>query len=71
MIMGLRLCRGVSFGEFVELFHRTLVTVYRAQTKESACQGLLRATGRSVSLCARGRLLRNDVFERSLRVLMS
>ena len=68
MIMGLRLCEGVSFQEFEERFHLPLAAVYGDQTKELVAQGLLDVNGRGVRLTVRGRLLGNEVFERFLPV---
>ena len=66
MIMGLRLCQGISFKEFEERFCCSLVTVYGEQIRELVGQGLLDVNGRGVRLTARGRLLGNEVFERFL-----
>jgi oxygen-independent coproporphyrinogen-3 oxidase len=66
MIMGLRLCEGVSFQEFEERFHRPLAAVYGEQIGELAAQGLLDVNGRALRLTKTGRLLGNEVFERFL-----
>jgi oxygen-independent coproporphyrinogen-3 oxidase len=66
MIMGLRLCKGVSFEEFEERFHCSVLTVYGDQMRELVGQGLLDMSDKGVKLTARGRLLGNEVFERFL-----
>ncbi len=66
MIMGLRLCEGISFMEFEGRFGSSPVTVYGDQISELIGQGLLDVNGRGVRLTARGRLLGNEVFERFL-----
>jgi oxygen-independent coproporphyrinogen-3 oxidase len=66
MIMGLRLCRGVSFAEFEERFHIPVDQIYGEQIREMIELGLLEVNGTGVRLTPRGRLLANDVFERFL-----
>lgn len=66
MIMGLRLCQGISFREFEERFHCSLVAAYGDQISELVGQGLLDVNGRGVRLTGRGRLVGNEVFERFL-----
>jgi len=66
MIMGLRLCRGVSFSEFEERFDVSFVQIYGDQMREMIELGLLDVNGSGVRLTPRGRLLGNDVFERFL-----
>lgn len=66
MIMGLRLCRGVSFTEFEERFDVSFVQIYGDQMREMIELGLLDVNGSGVRLTPRGRLLGNDVFERFL-----
>jgi oxygen-independent coproporphyrinogen-3 oxidase len=66
MIMGLRLCRGVSFQDFERRFGLSLGQVYGAQIREMIDLGLLEDDDRAIRLTARGRLLGNEVFERFL-----
>jgi len=66
MIMGLRLCQGISFREFEERFHCSLVAAYGDQISELVGQGLLDVNRRGVRLTGRGRLVGNEVFERFL-----
>jgi oxygen-independent coproporphyrinogen-3 oxidase len=66
MIMGLRLCQGVSFEDFEERFGLPLAKPYGAQIRETIELGLLDANGSGVHLTPRGRLLGNEVFERFL-----
>jgi oxygen-independent coproporphyrinogen-3 oxidase len=66
MIMGLRLCRGVSFQDFERRFGVSLAQVYGAQIREMIDLGLLEKDDRAIRLTARGRLLGNEVFERFL-----
>ncbi|TKJ31654.1 MAG: coproporphyrinogen III oxidase [Chloroflexi bacterium B3_Chlor] len=68
MIMGLRLCEGVSFHDFEDRFHLPLAAVYGDQIRELVAQGLLDVNGRGARLTVRGRLLGNEVFERFLPV---
>jgi oxygen-independent coproporphyrinogen-3 oxidase len=66
MIMGLRLCRGVSFQDFERRFGLSLDQVYGAQIGEIIELGLLEENDCAIRLTARGRLLGNEVFERFL-----
>ena len=66
MIMGLRLCRGVSFDEFQRRFGVPLVEVYGDQIQELTGLGLLEVDLSGVRLTRRGLLLGNEVFERFL-----
>jgi oxygen-independent coproporphyrinogen-3 oxidase len=63
MIMGLRLCEGVSFRDFEERFRRSLVTVFGDEMKRLVGQGLLDVNGNGLRLTQQGRLLGNEVFE--------
>jgi oxygen-independent coproporphyrinogen-3 oxidase len=66
MIMGLRMCQGVSFNEFEDRFGTSPIEVYGDQIRELIGLGLLDANAGGVRLTARGRLLGNEVFERFL-----
>ncbi len=66
MIMGLRLCEGVSLEDFEERFGLPLTEAYEAQIRVLVSQGLLDMNGRGLRLTPRGRLLGNEVFERFL-----
>jgi oxygen-independent coproporphyrinogen-3 oxidase len=66
MIMGLRLCQGISFSDFEERFGVSAIEVYGEQIKELIGLGLLDAHARAIRPTARGRLLGNEVFERFL-----
>jgi oxygen-independent coproporphyrinogen-3 oxidase len=66
MIMGLRLCRGVSFEDFERRFDLPLEQVYGAQIREMVELELLEKNGSGIRLTPQGRLLGNEVFERFL-----
>ncbi len=66
MIMGLRLCEGVSLEDFEERFRLPLTEAYAEQIRVLVAQGLLDMNGRGLRLTPRGRLLGNEVFERFL-----
>lgn len=62
MILGLRLCHGVSREAFRARHGQSLDAVYGAPITALGHQGLLSSTETQVSLTARGRLLANEVF---------
>jgi oxygen-independent coproporphyrinogen-3 oxidase len=66
MILGLRMCQGVSFNEFENRFGTSPIEVYGDQIWDLIGLGLLEADANRVRLTARGRLLGNEVFERFL-----
>jgi oxygen-independent coproporphyrinogen-3 oxidase len=66
MIMGLRMCQGVSFSDFEDRFGSSPIKVYGYQIRELIGLGLLDANASGVRLTERGRLLGNEVFERFL-----
>jgi oxygen-independent coproporphyrinogen-3 oxidase len=66
MIMGLRLCEGVSLEDFEERFGLPLTEAYEGQIRVLVAQGLLDMNDRGLRLTPRGRLLGNEVFERFL-----
>jgi oxygen-independent coproporphyrinogen-3 oxidase len=63
MIMGLRMCQGVSFNNFEERFGVSAIQVYGDQIRELIGLGLLDAHASVIRLTTRGRLLGNEVFE--------
>jgi oxygen-independent coproporphyrinogen-3 oxidase len=66
VILGLRLCQGVSFAEFQERFGLSLDQVFGDSMGEMVQLGLLEIDSEVMRLTARGRLLGNEVFERFL-----
>ncbi len=66
MMLGLRLCEGVSAGAFKGRFGRQLNAVYGQELDELKALGLVEWNGRLVRLTARGRLLGNQVFAQFL-----
>lgn len=66
MLMGLRMCQGVSFSDFEDRFGSSPMEVYGDQIRDLIGLGLLDANASGVRLTARGRLLGNEVFERFL-----
>jgi oxygen-independent coproporphyrinogen-3 oxidase len=66
MILGLRMCEGVSFRLFEDRFRVSAIRIHGEQIRELIDLGLLDATADGVRLTAQGRLLGNEVFERFL-----
>jgi oxygen-independent coproporphyrinogen-3 oxidase len=66
VILGLRLCQGVSFAEFQVRFGLPLDQVFGEALGELVQLGLLEMDCGAIRLTPRGRLLGNEVFERFL-----
>lgn len=66
MILGLRLCRGVSSEGFERRFGLSLLEAFADQIGDLVRLGLLEGDDGGVRLTPRGRLLGNEVFERFL-----
>lgn len=66
MMLGLRLCRGVSLKEFRRRFGVELPDIYAPQIAETSRLGLLAADDERLLLTPKGRLLGNEVFWRFL-----
>ncbi len=66
MILGLRMCEGVSFPDFEDRFGVSAIRTYGEQIRVLIDLGLLDATASGIRLTAEGRLLGNEVFERFL-----
>ncbi|HEM62229.1 MAG TPA: hypothetical protein ENO24_08055 [Chloroflexi bacterium] len=64
MILGLRLCRGVSCDGFERRFGLSLLEAFADQIGDLVQLGLLEVDDKGVRLTPRGRLLGNEVFER-------
>ena len=67
MMLGLRLCQGVSRGDFARRFGVALDAVYAQALAELAETGLLESDAEGIRLTARGHLLGNRVFAAFLR----
>ncbi len=66
VILGLRLCEGVRFEDFVGRFGLPFESAYGAQLVGLEREGLVESDAVGVRLTPRGRLLGNEVFERFL-----
>lgn len=62
MFLGLRMCEGVSFTEFFQIFGVGLPEIYGDVLKELKTKGLLLIEGDRAALSQRGRMLGNLVF---------
>jgi oxygen-independent coproporphyrinogen-3 oxidase len=66
VILGLRLCEGVSRANFRRRFGRDLDGVYAHQIADLVSLGLVDLTTEALRLTSRGRLLGNEAFVRFL-----
>ncbi|MEJ2740453.1 MAG: coproporphyrinogen III oxidase family protein, partial [Dehalococcoidia bacterium] len=66
VILGLRLCDGVSVSDLSDRFDRDILTEYQRQVGEMTDLGLVEYTGGYLKLTRRGYLLSNEVFWRFL-----
>lgn len=66
VILGLRLCDGLSLDEVLSRFGVVLLEYYQQTVAEMTKAGLLECTGQQLRLTRRGRLLSNEVFWRFL-----
>ncbi|MFC1870837.1 radical SAM family heme chaperone HemW [Chloroflexota bacterium] len=66
VILGLRLCDGLSLDGMLSRFGVNLLEYYRQPVAEMVKAGLLERPGRQLRLTRRGRLLSNEVFWRFL-----
>jgi oxygen-independent coproporphyrinogen III oxidase len=64
--LGLRLNRGVSLQQVVQLCNADEIQNYRSIINEFVFDGLLEKNGEFIQLTSRGRLLSNEIFERFL-----
>lgn len=66
VILGLRLCDGLSLDGVLSRFGVVLLEYYQQTVAEMTKAGLLECTGQQLRLTRRGRLLSNEVFWRFL-----
>jgi oxygen-independent coproporphyrinogen-3 oxidase len=66
LVLGLRLCEGVSLAVLRRRFGKAALDCYAAAFEETASLGLLEPLDGRLRLTARGRLLANEVFVRLL-----
>jgi oxygen-independent coproporphyrinogen-3 oxidase len=66
VILGLRLCDGISLDGIQSRFGVDLLEYYKQPVAEMVNAGLLEHTERQLRLTRRGRLLSNEVFWRLL-----
>lgn len=66
IILGLRLCQGISLDSIHQRFGIDLLSHYRQQVEEMVDYGLLERADGHIRLTPRGRLLSNEVFWRFL-----
>jgi len=66
LVLGLRLCEGVSLTDLRRRFGKAALDCYAAAFEEAASLGLLEPLDGRLRLTARGRLLANEVFVRLL-----
>ncbi len=66
LVLGLRLCEGVSVSELRRRFGQAALGAHAAAFDEATSQGLLERVDGRLRLTARGRLLANEVFVRLL-----
>jgi oxygen-independent coproporphyrinogen-3 oxidase len=66
LVLGLRLCEGVSLAVLRRRFGKAALDCYAAAFEEAASLGLLEPLDGRLRLTARGRLLANEVFVRLL-----
>jgi len=66
LVLGLRLCDGLSLGDLRLRFGQFALDCYAAAFEEAASLGLLERLDGRLRLTARGRLLANEVFVRLL-----